>query len=148
MWAILLIVGIPLLEIGLFVTLGGAIGLFPTLAFVLVSALLGVFLLRRSVAGAAGGRVGPVQKIVSGGFGVISGILLILPGFFSSFLGLTLMVPFVQRALVALAGQRLTGRGFVFHRPTNAEETVIEGEFEELRDQAQTPEVPSKWSKH
>ena len=47
MWIFAAFLALPLIEIGLFVTLGGVLGLWLTLGFVLGSALLGGFILRR-----------------------------------------------------------------------------------------------------
>ena len=46
MLVLLVILAVPLIEIGLFVVVGGAIGLWPTLAWVVATAALGVILLK------------------------------------------------------------------------------------------------------
>ena len=45
MWLFVLLLGWPMLEIALFVVIGGQIGLWPTLAWVVVSAMLEVLVL-------------------------------------------------------------------------------------------------------
>ncbi|MFZ1338303.1 MAG: FxsA family protein, partial [Paracoccaceae bacterium] len=46
MWLLVALLGWPLMEIGLFVVIGGQIGLWATLAWVVLSAMLGVLALR------------------------------------------------------------------------------------------------------
>ena len=46
MWLLLAFIAVPLIEIALFIQVGGAIGLWPTLAIVILTALLGTWLLR------------------------------------------------------------------------------------------------------
>ena len=43
----ILFLSIPIIEIGLFISVGGMIGLWPTLAIVILTAILGTALLRR-----------------------------------------------------------------------------------------------------
>ncbi len=122
MWIILAILALPLVEIALFVTLGGSIGLWLTLAWVLLTGVVGVLILRTlSVSGAIRGR----QEFVEGFRGRVAedplspmahqaligaaAVLLILPGFFTDAMGLLLLVPFVRTILIRLAARRMQG---------------------------------------
>ena len=73
---------------------------------------------------------GRVLLGLSGGVdsSVVAALLLILPGFLTSALGLILLIPVVQRAVIALVGQRLAARGFRFDANPPQDE-VVEGEF-------------------
>ena len=46
MWLFLAFLLVPLIEIGLFIQVGGLIGLFPTLAIVVITAVIGTWLVR------------------------------------------------------------------------------------------------------
>ena len=46
MWIILILVAVPIIEIALFIELGGWVGLWPTIGLVIVTAILGGVLLR------------------------------------------------------------------------------------------------------
>lgn len=46
MWLLLIILAVPLIEIGLFVQIGGMIGMWATIAWVIVSAGLGIVVLK------------------------------------------------------------------------------------------------------
>lgn len=144
MKAIALFLVWPLIEIGLLVTLGAALGLWLTIGLVLASAFLGVAILRR------GGRIGrprgnAVVQVTGLGLSMIAAILLIVPGFLSSFLGLLLLVPWVQRFVVLVLGQRLAAQGFFF-RGRQTTDDVVEGSFEEVRHPVDQRLPPSKWT--
>jgi UPF0716 protein FxsA len=138
----------PLAEIVGFVWIGGTIGVGPTLAFVLLSGLLGVALLRRAGlatlrhfrADLEAGRT-PVPAALGGLWRLVAGLLLIIPGFLSSGVALLLSIPVVRRLLTkALTGLVQTGHVSVqsagFEMPLRREPgpTVIEGQFHELPD--------------
>jgi UPF0716 protein FxsA len=55
MWLMLALLALPLIEIALFVVIGGAIGLWPTLAWVVLSVVLGVVILKLVA------RLGPIS---------------------------------------------------------------------------------------
>jgi len=144
----------PLIEIAGFAWIGGAIGVGPTLAFVLVSGLLGMGLLRRAGiatlmrlrASVEAGET-PVPAALEGAWRILAGILLVVPGFFSSALALLLLLPPVRALLTMLAARwvRSGGRGgwtvvtsSAIRRESSA--TVIDGEFHELTPKP--PELP------
>jgi len=148
MWVFVLILAVPLVEIGLFVTLGGILGLWGTLIFVLASSVLGASILRRAAGSVQRRGRSPLHQVARGGFSVVASLLLILPGFLTSTFGLILLSPVVQRAVIALVGQRLAVRGFRFDSNPPQDE-VVEGEFtrvvEPRGDDATTP---SRWTRH
>ena len=145
MWLFLSFLALPLIEIALFVVLGGVLGLWLTLAFVLGSAMLGVALIRRS------GQAMPMrgglslQQIAGSGFSLMAALLLILPGFLTSAIGLLLLIPLVQRLVVLLIGQRLATRGVMF-QTRSARADVIDGEFEEVILPRDERLPPSGWT--
>lgn len=98
-----IMLAMPFIEIAGFVIVGSKIGVFATLGLVILSAMLGFFLLRvqgigllqRIRAETAAGRV-PDREVVHGAMLVLAAILLIVPGFVSSAVGILLFVPFVR----------------------------------------------------
>jgi UPF0716 protein FxsA len=136
----------PLFEIADFAWIGGAIGVGPTLGFVLLSGLLGVALLRE--AGLAtllelrrrveAGET-PVPAALDGMWRILAGLLLVVPGFFSSALGVLLLIPPVRALLTAWLARRLAAGGgirivrFGGAGPAQPDPTIIEGEFREVR---------------
>lgn len=142
----LALVAIPLIEITLFVVLGSAIGVWWTLAFVLSSTALGVAILRR------GGRIGrnnksnPLMQLAGNGMSLFAAILLIVPGFFTSTLGILLLMPLTQRLAIALLGQRLAGAAFIFRQGATSKDDIIDAEFEVVPDPRDERLPPSKWT--
>jgi UPF0716 protein FxsA len=121
MWIILGILALPLVEIALFVTVGAKLGLWLTLAWVLLTAVGGVLILRglaRSGSMAQGdfvegfrGRMAedPLSPMVHQGLIAVAAMLLILPGFFTDTLGILLLIPPVRAVAIRLAARRLQG---------------------------------------
>ncbi|MCU0903705.1 MAG: FxsA family protein [Tabrizicola sp.] len=122
MWIILAILAWPLVEIALFVTLGGSIGLWLTLAWVLVTGVIGVLILKSlSMRGAIRGRrefvegfrgrlaEDPLSPIAHQALIGVAAVLLILPGFFTDAMGLLLLVPPVRALLIGLLARRMRG---------------------------------------
>jgi len=150
-----LILAWPLLEIGLFVVVGGWLGLWATLAWVVLSAMLGIGLIRGLGMGAlrevrGGGGLEALQPMAHGALIMLSGMLLILPGFFTDFLGLLLLLPFVRTALIAVLAARVQVRGFTQggFSGRGAQADWVDAEYEEVvpeRDKIGGVTRPSKW---
>lgn len=144
-------IAVPVIEIGLFIQVGGAIGLFPTLAVVVITAVIGSYLLRQQglnivmkvQSELAQGQM-PVQNLIHGAFIVVAGLLLLTPGFFTDFIGFSLFIPQVRLMAGYFIGRQFkqsrTGKasaGFEFHSTsysstnTNdySSEDEIEGEY-------------------
>lgn len=152
MWVFLAILSVPLIEIGLFVQLGGAIGLWPTLAWVILSAALGIMVLKRvSMSGSIALRRDmhelrdPLSPLAHRVLVVMAGGLLILPGFFTDTLGLLLLIAPVRTVLINLVSRKLRKSGKV-----RAQTTIIDGEWEEADPDAPPRQgnPPSDWTRH
>lgn len=120
MWLFLAFLLVPIIEIALFIQVGGLIGLFPTLALVVLTAVAGTALVRsqglqalarlqRSLA--EGGD--PVGPIANGAVILVSGVLLLTPGFFTDATGLALLMPPVRARLLRWLGTRILAKGMV-----------------------------------
>lgn len=97
---------VPLIEIGLFIVIGQAIGLWPTLLGVLVTALIGSAIIRSQGLTLISDiqrhmRAGmlPAQQLFEGLIVGIAGALLLTPGYFTDTIGFLLLVPPLRRAL-------------------------------------------------
>lgn len=110
----ILLAVVPIIEIALFIQVGGVIGLWPTLATVIGTALAGSWLLRRQGRGAMmrlqeslsrGGD--PSGPIADGAMILVAGILLLTPGFFTDACGIALLLPPVRAALIRWGAARL-----------------------------------------
>lgn len=95
-----LLIGVPLIEIALFIEVGGRIGLWPTIATVILTAVIGTALLRRqgmatlqrAQAEMAAQRM-PVRELFDGACLLVAGVLLLTPGFLTDAVGFALLIP-------------------------------------------------------
>ena len=109
-----LFVILPILEIAVFIQVGGLIGLWPTLACIFATAIIGVAILRRqgfTVLRRAyevthAGQM-PVAEAFDGFCLVIAGAFLLVPGFVTDAIGFLLLVPAVRRWLRTSFADRL-----------------------------------------
>lgn len=123
MWLLLIFIAVPIIEIALFIQVGGAIGLLPTLAIVFLTAIVGTSLMRyqglQTLAKlqnqiAAGSD--PTGPIAHGALILVAGILLLTPGFFTDAVGLLLLVPTLRGRLIAWGAARITVKTVGFGR--------------------------------
>lgn len=120
----LLFMVIPIVEIGLFLTVGSAIGIWPTLGIVVLTAMIGTFLLRRqsffvlhsiSTSLEQGRSVG--RSVVHGLLVLAAALLLLTPGFFTDAIGLALLFQPVREGVITVGGRFLLVQ-FMHARPT------------------------------
>lgn len=105
-WILLLIILLPLLEIWIFIEIGGLIGSLSTIAAVLLTSVFGAFLARRE--GMQTYQLAQIQvrngempgEALLDGFCILVGaILLLIPGFLTDLIGLCFLVPY-SRAVI------------------------------------------------
>ncbi|WP_341863160.1 FxsA family protein [Gymnodinialimonas sp. 57CJ19] len=151
MWLFFVFIAVPLIEIGLFIQVGGWLGLWPTLAIVLLTAIAGTALVKSQGAQALAQLQNsfndlrdPTEPLAHGAMILFSGALLLTPGFFTDALGFALLVPAFRRFVLKRIKERVnvqtvrTDRGW---QPQD--ETIIEGTF--TADDPERPSGPSGW---
>lgn len=169
MWLFVAFLAVPLIEIALFVQVGGAIGLFPTLAIVIITAILGTYLVRaQGFAALANLRQSfsqlsdPTEHLAHGAMILFAGALLLTPGFFTDAVGFALLMPPVRLAIINYAKNRVHVQGFqtmgdgnsMHFRARTGKDDVIDGEFMDMdvdvdTDSGKKPtHPPSGWAKH
>ena len=129
---------IPLIEIALFVIVGRWIGVWATLALVVLAVVAGSMILRRRGLAAARGlrRFNGLQPVAEEALIVVAAILLILPGFLTDLLALALLTPALRRALIAVVAARVVLRTARFNR---GKDDVIDGDFVDLDTPPDSP---------
>ena len=148
-------------EIGLFVTIGGFIGVWATWALVLGSGVLGVMLIRWQKRTVMAQVMRDLQTLGGGGLTpaahsaliVLAGALLILPGFLTDLTGLVLLIPFVRNFVISqfrdrarVAAKAMGAQNVQADwRPRDYE--VIDVEAEEVHPPSHRVEKPSGWTK-
>jgi UPF0716 protein FxsA len=134
---ILIFIGVPILEIALFIQAGDIFGLWPTLAAIVATAIIGGALIRaqglatidRARRSVDQGQA-PVHEVFTGICLLLAGALLMTPGFLTDSVGFLLLVPPFRRSL----GQWLMS--VLFYGPNsrfwvNGEEVVSPGQRRE-----------------
>lgn len=159
-------IGVPLAEIALLVQVGGRIGLGPTLALIVLTAVIGAWMLRHQGFGVlmraqrqmTEGAL-PVVEVFEGLCLVIAGALLLTPGFLTDALGAILLVPAVRRRLYRAVADRIAPHVVDVAGGRAAEAgagPTIEGVFEDQSDDAATDRAPAdrmppprgSWERH
>jgi len=161
MWLFALFVGVPILEIALFIQVGGFLGLWPTLAIVIFTALAGTLLLRtqglqtmgRLQSSVSEGQ-NPMDPIAHGALILVSAVLLLTPGFFTDAVGLTLLIPPVRAFLIKSGAQRFASKSFVFVNGQQQQSQqphtpgTVDGEYEVVDIDEDAAPSESQWTKN
>lgn len=155
MWLLIAFIAVPLIEIALFIQVGGAIGLWPTLLIVVITAILGAALVRQqglATLADLNRRMSdlndPTEPLVHGAMILFSGALLLTPGFFTDAVGFSLLVPAVRSAVFRNIRSRIKVQSFgakgqwQSHDPSD---TVIDGDYTEV--EPRRTQGPSGWTK-
>ena len=104
---LLLFIIVPLIELYFIIKVGGAIGAFWTVLLVIMTAVIGVNLLRvqgmstlmRAQRNMAQGQV-PAMEMMEGIALAVAGVLLITPGFITDSIGFLCLIPASRRAII------------------------------------------------
>ena len=111
---LILFIAVPLVEVALFIQIGGWIGLWPTLAAIVATAVVGSAVIRHQgfgVAQRARERLATGEPPMREGFDglclVVAGLLMITPGFFTDAIGGALLLPPVRALVYARVRDRI-----------------------------------------
>ncbi len=131
---LLLIILIPIIEIYLFIEIGGQIGAFNTISLIFITAFVGVLYARYEGFNTLKSGMTqlvrnelPVYEIVSGAALAFAALLLIIPGFATDFLGLLIIFPLTRKLLFKKFKKN-------YPQKKNLKEDFIEGESEDIDD--------------
>ena len=135
--AIILILGIPLIEIYLFIKVGSEIGALNTILLIFTTAIVGIWYARyegfntlRSGMSQLVKNELPLYEIVSGAAIAFAAILLILPGFATDIIGILLVFPVTRKIILNKYSKKNTSKKKNEDRGKN----YIEGEYEDIED--------------
>ena len=132
--ALILIIGIPLIEIYLFIKIGSQIGAFNTVLLILTTAVIGVAYVRYEGFNTLKSGIRqliknelPVYEILSGATLAFAAFLLILPGFATDLMGILLVIPFTRKILLNRFIKKNTNKN-------KKKNNYIEGDYEDISD--------------
>lgn len=164
MWLFVAFLLVPLIEIALFIQIGGLIGLWPTLGIVILTAILGTYLVRsqglmalNNLRGSFSRLEDPSEPLAHGAMILLAGALLLTPGFFTDAVGFALLAPPVRLMLIAYIRKNIKVQRFEMGpRPDpfsdqsarRPRDTVIDGEYHEMSETKKPTHQGSGWTKH
>ena len=135
--AIILILGIPLIEIYLFIKVGSEIGALNTILLILMTAVVGIWYARyegfntlRSGMSQLVKNELPLYEIVSGAAIAFAALLLILPGFATDIIGILLIFPVTRKIILSKYSKNYSSKG----KKNVKKKNYIEGEYEDIED--------------
>ena len=131
---LLLIIGIPIIEIYLFIKIGSQLGAFSTILLIFITAFFGVIYARyegfntlRSGMSQLVKNELPVYEIISGAALTFAALLLILPGFATDLIGLMIIFPPTRKLIFKKVSTK--------KRPNHSKQDFINGEYEDIEDE-------------
>jgi len=138
-----LFIAVPLAEVFLFAEVGGAIGAWPTVGLVVLTAVVGLAMVRmQGMAVLARAQANmereepPVVEVLEGLGLLLAGVFLFIPGFFTDAVGFALLIPPLRIALIRwLWGAAKTRGGFRVY-PGRDGPTVVDAEYEDVTPDA------------
>ena len=132
----IIFIGIPAFEIFLLIKIGGQIGALNTVALILLTAVIGVYFAKlQGIEALKSGMVNlyrnkiPIYEMMSGASIALAALLLIIPGFFTDFIGFLFLIPFTRKILFNFAFK---------NRPKTKDKDqnkTIEGEIIDKKDE-------------
>ena len=128
-----LIIGIPLIEIYLFIKIGSQIGAFNTVLLILGTAIAGVAYaryegfntLRSGIRQLIKNEI-PIYEILSGATLAFAAFLLIVPGFATDIVGILLVIPVTRKLILNYFIKK--------NKPIKETKNFIEGDYEDISD--------------
>ena len=131
---LLTIILIPIVEIYLFIEIGGKIGALYTISLIFLTAFVGIYYAKyegfntlRSGMGQMMRNELPVYEIVSGAALAFAALLLIIPGFATDFLGFLMIFPPTRKLMFSKFSKK-------YSKEKKLNEDFIEGESEDIDD--------------
>ncbi|WP_114966990.1 FxsA family protein [Alkalilacustris brevis] len=154
MWLFALFIVVPLIEIALFIQVGGWLTLWPTLGIVILTALAGTALMRQQghraladVQRSLERARDPLEPLAHGVMILFAGALLLTPGFLTDTIGFLLLIPPLRVAALAFILRHGVHRvvvGRAARKPGRApgDPDIIDAEFEEVAPDERAPDRP------
>ena len=131
---LILIIGIPIIEIYLFIKIGSQIGAFNTVLLIILTAIIGVAYVRYEGFNTLKAGISqlvknelPVYEIISGATLAFAAFLLILPGFATDMVGILLVIPMTRKLILKRYIKKNTMK-------KRSDKNYIDGEYEDISE--------------
>ena len=133
---LMLFIGLPTLEIFLMIKMGSKFGALNTIALIVLTAVIGLYIaklqgiqtLKSGMKNLYQNKV-PIYEILTGASIAIAALLLIVPGFFTDFIGFLLLIPFTRKIIfyIALRNKKKVN--------IDTKDNTIDGEIVDKKDE-------------
>ena len=127
---LLIILFVPLIEIYLFIQIGGQIGAFNTILIILLTAVIGIYFVRLQGLNTLKSGITqlyrnqiPIYEMMSGAALAFAALLLIIPGFATDTIGFLLILPITRNLIFKYLGRK--------YKKEKVKDDLIEGEYED-----------------
>ena len=130
------IIGLTVIEIYLFISIGSKIGAFTTIILIFLTAIIGVYYAKYEGLKTLKSGFEQLSKSKPVGYEVFSGagiafaaLLLIIPGFLTDLIGFILIFPFTRKFFFKKISKKISGKNF------EERNNFIDGEFEDIDEE-------------
>lgn len=143
----LFFIGIPLIEVMLFITIGKYIGLWNTILIIIFTGILGAILvksqgistLKNGLEEIKSNKI-PINSMIQGIGIIIAGAFLLTPGFLTDTLGAILLIPYLRSKIAGFVIEYLKKRStfkttFKQDMGESVDEKIYEGKYEEIKSE-------------
>ena len=127
----LVFIGLPALEIFIMIEIGGKIGALNTLSLIFLTAIIGIYYARvQGIQTLRSGLINvyqnkaPIYEIMSGASIAFAALLLIIPGFFTDFVGFLLLIPLTRKIIF-----KIIIKEKIKTQPEKKKDNTIDGEI-------------------
>ena len=131
---LLAIIFVPIIEIYLFIKIGSQIGAFNTISLIFITAIIGIIYARYEGINTFKSGLSqliknevPAYELISGAAIALGALMLIIPGFATDFFGFLLIIPITRKLIFGKLSKK-------FNKGEKKQESFIEGDFEEIKD--------------
>ena len=131
---LLIIIGIPIIEIFLFIKIGSKIGAFNTISLIFITAIVGVIYARYEGFNTLKSGMSqmiknelPIYEIISGAALTFAALLLIFPGFATDLLGLLIIFPPTRKIIFKNVSKN-------YSKKVKEKQNFIDGDFEDIEE--------------
>ena len=141
-YLLIIFIIIPIVEISIFIKVGGFLGTFNTILLIFLTAAIGVYFVKQQgfrtfqkIGLELQNQQIPVQGMFDGLVILISGILLVTPGFFTDIMGFLGLVPLTRVFLLGIIKNLFLQRYSNIHKQYRKDmDDTLDGDYIEIEE--------------
>jgi len=117
MFRLFIFVVLPMIELALLIKVGSYIGLFNTIAIIILTAIIGAYMVKIEGLGvmyriqqSMQAGIFPEAELINGMMILVAGGLLLIPGFITDIIGFLMVIPFTRNIIRKIAMRYIKGK--------------------------------------